>query len=97
LGHHGIDKVEGGREVRELLDRIGDEAGVLQPRGALGTGANVSLEGRNAEALLVIEEEVDLGRKKVTVIHGEVYALALDWVSGRKTQFSRKFGRLFRP
>ena len=39
------------------------------------------LERSNAKTLLVIEEEVDLGREKVTMIHGEVYALVRKWVS----------------
>jgi hypothetical protein len=41
----------------------------------------VRLERSNAKTLLVIEEEVDLGREKVTMIHGEVYALVRRWVS----------------
>jgi hypothetical protein len=41
----------------------------------------VCLEGGNAKTLLIIEEEVDLSRKKVTMVHGEVYAPVLKWVS----------------
>jgi len=70
--------------VRELLDRVGDEAGILEAGQAVGTGPNMRLEGGNAKTLLVIEEEVDLCRKEVTVIHGEVYALEQEWVSGKK-------------
>ena len=65
----------------ELLDRVSHEAGVLEPGHAIGARANVRLEGGNAKTLLVIEEEVDLGREKVTMIHGEVYALVRKWVS----------------
>jgi hypothetical protein len=86
LRHDGIGKAERGRELRELLDRIGDETGVLEPRKAIGTRPNVRLEGGNAKALLVIEEEVDLSREKVTVIHREVYALAQEWVSGKEDE-----------
>ena len=39
------------------------------------------LERGNAKTLLVIEEEVDLSRKKVTMIHEGVYALGRKWVS----------------
>jgi hypothetical protein len=83
--------------LRELLDRIGDETGVLEPRKAIETRPNVRLEGGNAKTLLIIEEEVDLSRKKVTVIHGEVYALAQVWVSERNTESSRKNGLLNGP
>jgi hypothetical protein len=77
--------------LRELLDRIGDETGVFEPRKAIGTRANVRLEGGNAKTLLVIEEEVDLSREKVSVIHGEVYALAQEWVSGNEDEkFDKK-------
>jgi len=92
LRHDGIGKAERGRELRELLDRIGDETGVLEPRQAIGTSPNVRLEGGNAKALLVIEEEVDLSREKVTVIHGEVYALAQEWVSETHMEIPKKNG-----
>jgi hypothetical protein len=86
LRHDGISKAEGGRELRQLFDRIGDETGVLEPRKAIGAGPNVRLEGGNAKTLLVIEEEVNLSREKMTVIHGEVYALAQEWVSGNEDE-----------
>jgi hypothetical protein len=70
--------------VCELLDGIGDEPGILEARKAVGTDPNVRLQGGNAKTLLVIEEEVDLCRKEVTVIHGEVYALERKWVSDKK-------------
>ena len=70
--------------MRDLLDGIGDEAGILEARKTVGTAPNVRLQRGNAKTLLVIEEEVDLCRKKVTVIHGEVYALEREWVSGKK-------------
>jgi hypothetical protein len=83
--------------LRELLDRIGDETGVLEPRKAIGTRPNVRLEGCNAKTLLVIEEEVDLSREKVTVIHGEVYALAKEGVSEKNKEISKKNGLLTGP
>jgi hypothetical protein len=52
----------------------------------------VRLEWSNAKTLLVIEEEVDLSREKVTMIHGEVYAMVRDGVSERKTEFRGNFG-----
>ena len=94
LRHDGIGEAERGREVRELFDRIGDETGVLEASKAIGTGPNMRLEGGNAKTLLVIEEEVDLSREKMTVIHGEVYALAQEWVSGNKTEILAKIGPL---
>ena len=74
----------------ELLDGVGDEPSVLETTKALRTGANVCFERSDAKTLLVIEEEVDLSREKVTVIHGEVYAMIREWVSARKTEFSRE-------
>lgn len=77
----------------ELLDGVSDETGVLETRKALGARPNVCLEGGNAKTLLVIEEEVDLSREKVTVIHGEVYALVRECVSERKTEKESLTGR----
>jgi hypothetical protein len=70
--------------VRELFDGIGYEAGILEARKTVSAAPNVRLQGGNAKTLLVIEEEVDLCRKEVSVIHGEVYALERKWVSGKK-------------
>jgi hypothetical protein len=92
LRHDGVGEAERRGEELELFDGIGDETGVLQPRRTLRAGTDVRLERSNAKTLLVVEEEVDLGREKVTVIHGEVYAMVRDGVSERKTEFSRKFG-----
>jgi hypothetical protein len=39
------------------------------------------LEGRNAKTLLVIEEEIDLGREKVAVIHRGFYGVVSGEVS----------------
>jgi hypothetical protein len=55
--------------VRKLFDRVGDDARVLEAREALRARPDMGLEGGNAETLLVIEEEVDFGRKKVAMIH----------------------------
>jgi hypothetical protein len=49
--------------VRELFDGVGDDPSLLEPELALGTRANVGFQGGNAKTLLIIEEEVDLGRK----------------------------------
>ena len=81
LRHDRISEAERRGEMGELLDRVSHEAGVLEPGHAIGARANVRLERSNAKTLLVIEEEVDLGREKVTMIHGEVYALVRRWVS----------------
>jgi hypothetical protein len=57
----------------------------------------VSLQGSNAKTLLVIKEEVDLGREEVTMIHEWVYARDLEWVSGITDDFQtnswNKYGR----
>lgn len=74
----------------ELFDGVSDETGVLEASKALGARTNVHLEGSNTKTLLVIEEEVDLSREKVTVIHGEVYAVIREWVSGNKTEVLEK-------
>jgi hypothetical protein len=76
--------------VLELFDGISDETGVLEASKALGARTNVHLEGSNTKTLLVIEEEIDLGREKVTMIHGEVYAVIRGWVSGNKTEILEK-------
>jgi hypothetical protein len=44
----------------------------------------VRLEGGNAKTLLVVEEEVDLGGKKVAMIHERVYALDQRGVSEKE-------------
>lgn len=77
----------------ELFDRVGDETGVLEARSTVWAGPNVRLERGNAKALLVIEEEVDLSREEVAVIHGEVYALVREWVSANTTELSEKVDR----
>jgi hypothetical protein len=61
--------------VRKLLDGIGDHAGFLELELAFRAGTNVRLERRDAEALLIIDEEVDLGGEEVTMIHVWVYAV----------------------
>jgi hypothetical protein len=67
--------------VRQLLDGVGSNSSFLEASKTIGTGANVGLEGSNAETLLIIDEEVDLGREEVTMIHVWVYAQAWKWVS----------------
>jgi hypothetical protein len=54
----------------EIFQRVDDEARVLDPHAAIGTIANMGLQGLNPEAHLVIEEEIDLVWKQVPVIHG---------------------------
>jgi hypothetical protein len=46
--------------MRKLLDGIGDHPSLLEPELAVGAGANVGFERRNAKTLLIIDEEVDL-------------------------------------
>ena len=75
--------------MRQLFNRVGNDPGLFDSRKAVGTGANVRFEGRNAKTLLVIDEEVDLGREKVTVIHEWVYAQAMEWVSESSDCFFR--------
>jgi hypothetical protein len=65
----------------KLLDGIRYEAGFLEFGLTLAAGSDVRLERGNAKTLLVIEEEVDLCREEVTMIHGEVYAARGEWVS----------------
>jgi hypothetical protein len=49
--------------VGKLLDRVGDDAGLLEASKAIETGPDVCLEGGYAKPLLVIKEEVDLSRQ----------------------------------
>ena len=55
--------------MRQLLDCVGDDPGLLEAGETIRARTNVCLEGGNAKTLLVIEEEVDLRRKEVTMIH----------------------------
>ena len=63
LRHDLISEAEGGRELRKLFYRVGDDAGFLDASQTVRTGSDVRLEGGNAKTLLVIEEEVDLSGK----------------------------------
>jgi hypothetical protein len=53
-----------------MLHRVRDETGFLDPRATIGARTNVGLQGTYPEAHLVIEEEVDLVWKQVSVDHG---------------------------
>jgi hypothetical protein len=55
--------------VRQLLDRVGHDARLLEASETVRAGTNVCLEGGNTKALLVVEEEIDLSRKKVAMVH----------------------------
>jgi hypothetical protein len=61
LRHHGIDKAKRGREVRQFLDGISDDASLLETREAIGARTNMRFQGGNAKTLLVVEEEVNFG------------------------------------
>ena len=61
------------RSCRDRALCIRDEARLLQPALALRALADVGLEGSNAKTLLAIEEEVDLGREQVSMVHGGSY------------------------
>ncbi|HTE44446.1 MAG TPA: hypothetical protein VK636_04290 [Gemmatimonadaceae bacterium] len=53
----------------DVFQGIEYEARFVDLRAAMRTIANMSLQGGNPEAHLVIEEEVDLVWKKMPVIH----------------------------
>ena len=44
----------------EIFQRVHDESCLVELGSAVGTIANVGLQGSNPEAHLVIEEEIDL-------------------------------------
>jgi hypothetical protein len=56
--------------VRYGLQSVHGDACFVDEPAALRTLADVRPEGGHAKAHLVIEEEVDLVRKKVPVVHG---------------------------
>jgi hypothetical protein len=70
--------------VRELLDGVRDHPGFLEPELTFRARTHVRLEGCDAKTLLVIEEEVDLGREEVTMVHEWVYAMGGEWVSEQR-------------
>jgi hypothetical protein len=67
--------------MRELLDGVRDHPSFLELQLTFSTRTDVRLEWGNAKTLLVIEEEVDLGREQVTVIHEWVYEMSRQRVS----------------
>jgi hypothetical protein len=83
LRHDRISEAERWREVGQLFDGVGDDACFLEASEALRARPDMRLEGGNTETLLVIEEEVDLGGQKVTMIHERLYEVGRKWVSGK--------------
>ena len=79
--------------MRKLFYSVRNDAGLLEARKAIRTGAYVCLEGGNAKTLLIIEEEVDLSRKKMTVVHERVYAAGWKVVSAKRMQFESRVNR----
>jgi hypothetical protein len=83
-----------------VFQRIDDDACVLDFGAAVGAIANMGFQGLNPEAHLVVEEEIDLVRKQVPVIHGvtdEDYGAAASSVSteegrGKRTRETRVRG-----
>ena len=78
--------------MRQLLEAVRNETSLLEPALAVDTGSDVRLEGGNAKTLLVIEEEVDLGREKVPVIHSDFYEKVDEVVSVKARGGSRGWG-----
>ena len=76
--------------MRKLFYRIGNNPRLLEAAEAIRTRPKVRLKGGDAKTLLVIEEEVDLSRKKVTVIHERVYAASWKVVSVKKMHFGNR-------
>jgi hypothetical protein len=72
LGHHPIGKGVGWRKVRNTFQGPDDLACLLNLRSALGTIANMGLQGGYPEAHLVINEKVDFVWKQVPMIHRRV-------------------------
>jgi hypothetical protein len=56
-------------EVGEIFQSVDDDARVLDLGAALGTIANVGLQGLNPEAHLIVEDEIDLVWKQVPMFH----------------------------
>jgi len=77
--------------MRKVLERINDEPSLLHPGSAVGAALNMSFQGCNPEAHLVIEEKIDLVWKQVPVIHGVsegAYGGLLHTVSGAVERWS---------
>jgi hypothetical protein len=75
----------------EVFQGIHDEAGVVDLRAALGTIANMGLQGVHPKAhLVIVEEEVDFVGKQVPVIHGvsdKAYGAGFGFVSDKRQDF----------
>jgi hypothetical protein len=69
LGHHPIGKRMSRRKVRNSFQSPDDLSGLLDLRPALGTIANMGLQGGYPEAHLVINEQVNFVWKQVPMIH----------------------------
>jgi len=55
--------------MRKILERVNDEASLLHLGSTVGAGLNMSSQGGNPKAHLVIEEEIDLVWKQVPMFH----------------------------
>ena len=55
--------------MRSILQRLRDGTSFVELRTAVGAIAKMGLQGSNPEAHLVIEEEIDLVWKQVSMIH----------------------------
>ena len=73
LRHHPIGKPVRRRKMRDVFQRIQDEASFVDFGPTVIAITNMGLQGCYPEAHLVIEEEIDLVWKKVPMVH---------WVSG---------------
>ena len=60
LRHHPVGKGVGRSEMGDVFQGVHNQLCLVDLGSALGTIANVGLQGCNPEAHLVIEEEVDL-------------------------------------
>ena len=95
LRHDRIGEAERGREVGQLLDRVGHDARLLEAGETVRAGTNVCLEGGNAKALLVVEEEVDLSREQVAMIHERSTRQNRMGFQQKRYDFAREQGTLF--
>ena len=58
--HHPVRKTDGGGKMRELLQRFGNGAGLLDLPPAAGALTDVRAEGGQAKAPLAVDEEINL-------------------------------------